>query len=1169
MPPRLPSYGADGAGSTSLAFELSSEGLGSGLYALDNTDTTTGVTGTAVLPDPGPTWHVAAAADFNGDGKSDILWQHDSGLPAMWTMDGTTLTGAVLLPDPGPTWHVAAAADFNGDGKSDILWQHDSGLPAMWTMDGTTSLALSYLPDPGPTWHVAAAADFNGDGKSDILWQHDSGLPAMWTMDGATLTGAVYLPDLGPTWHVAAAADFNGDGKSDILLQHDSGLPAIWTMDGTTLTWAGFLPNPGPTSHVAAAADFNGDGKSDILWQDDSGLPEMWTMGGTTLTGGIGQIGQGDEILLYVSADGTTVTGSTAATEAGITAANTYFTIEVDKDPLSPTFGQVTFAQTQNIWHDDTSDSDDPEALTTDLAGDLKLTQTVTDADGDTASASINLGAGVFVIQDDGPNAVVANATADTLVLDETRPVGSEEDGDSAPAGLATVTANFADNFAAVTDFGSDGPGSASLSLVLTGSNVASGLFALGANGAQGASIVLNQAAPGADIIGTVGAVEYFRISIDPATGVVTFSQSTNVWHANTLSDDDTSTLTLTNAADLQVVQTVTDADGDKDTAGINLGAGVFQIEDDGPSAVVANATPDTLVLDETRPVGSEEDGDSAPAGLATVTANFADNFAAVDVGSDGPGTTGFSLVLTGSDVASGLFALGANGAPGASIVLNQAAPGADIIGTVGGVGGTEYFRISIDAATGVVTFSQSTNVWHANTLSDDDTSTLTLANAADLQVVVTDADGDKATAGINLGAGVFQIEDDGPAVSGAVSSGTVDEDGVVEDIADAGPGDGILGGPDDFVDPNTDGDNDESTTAGTVANLFQSGADEPLTYSLSTDTSSLTAQGLKSGGVDLTYTVVGNLLTAEAGAGNTVFTFSLNGTTGVWTFNLEDQLDHPSQDGVVGLDNTENELTILLGSLIQAADGDGDTVTATGTAVQVVVDDDTPIRTAPISSGTVDEDGVLEGAADAGPGDGILGGGATDYIDTNLDGDNDESTVTGTIAGVAEFQSGADEPLTFSLATDTSALEAQNLKSGGVALTYSVVGNVLTAEAGAGNTVFTFKVNPDGTWTFDLEAQLDHVDDGTNTENDLTIFLGSLIQATDFDGDTAPGGAVQIVVDDDTPIAVAGTSTDSVDEDALVRTGSTAGRATSVLVSMRLRRDRLRDCSSPARTCR
>ena len=43
----------------------------------------------------------------------------------------------------------------------------------------------------------------------------------------------------------------------------------------------------------------------------------------------------------------------------------------------------MTFTQTQNIWHDDTNDHDDPEALTTAAAGDLTLTLTVTDADGD------------------------------------------------------------------------------------------------------------------------------------------------------------------------------------------------------------------------------------------------------------------------------------------------------------------------------------------------------------------------------------------------------------------------------------------------------------------------------------------------------------------------------------------------------------------------------------------------------------------------------------------------------------------------------------------------------------------------------------------------------------------------------------------------------------------
>ena len=311
----------------------------------------------------------------------------------------------------------------------------------------------------------------------------------------------------------------------------------------------------------------------------------------------------------------------------------------------------------------------------------------------------------------------------------------------------------------------------------------------------------------------------------------------------------------------------------------------------------------------------------------------------------------------------------------------------------------------------------------------------------------------------------VVNVDDDTPIAMAGTSSGTVDEDGVLEGAADAGPGDGILGGPGDFVDLNADGDNDELTVTGSVSALFQSGADGPLTYSLSTDTGGLTAQGLTSGGVALTYSVVGNVLTAEAGAGNTVFTFTLNGGTGAWIFNLEDQLDHPTLDGLPG-DNTENELTINLGSLIQATDTDGDTVSAfSGTSVQVVVDDDTPIQGA-ISSGTVDEDGLPGGIA----------GGTGDFADLNTDGDNDETTVTGTIAGLPQFQSGADEPLSFSLVTDTSALEAQNLTSGGVALTYSLVGNVLTATAGPGGaTVFTFTLNPGGAWVFDLEDQLDH----------------------------------------------------------------------------------------------
>jgi hypothetical protein len=48
----------------------------------------------------------------------------------------TTLTAPALVP----------THNFNGDGKSDILWQHDSGLLSIWTMDGTTVIGTAVLP---------------------------------------------------------------------------------------------------------------------------------------------------------------------------------------------------------------------------------------------------------------------------------------------------------------------------------------------------------------------------------------------------------------------------------------------------------------------------------------------------------------------------------------------------------------------------------------------------------------------------------------------------------------------------------------------------------------------------------------------------------------------------------------------------------------------------------------------------------------------------------------------------------------------------------------------------------------------------------------------------------------------------------------------------------------
>ena len=47
-------------------------------------------------------------------------------------MNGTNAVsvGAVGPFNPGPSWQIEGSSDFNGDNKSDILWQNSDGTPA-------------------------------------------------------------------------------------------------------------------------------------------------------------------------------------------------------------------------------------------------------------------------------------------------------------------------------------------------------------------------------------------------------------------------------------------------------------------------------------------------------------------------------------------------------------------------------------------------------------------------------------------------------------------------------------------------------------------------------------------------------------------------------------------------------------------------------------------------------------------------------------------------------------------------------------------------------------------------------------------------------------------------------------------------------------------------------
>jgi hypothetical protein len=202
-----------------------------------------------LLPVTEAYWYIVGTGDFNGDGKVDILWQHDTtGANIVWFMNGTTFSSYQYVLNAGDVnWKIAGTGDFNGDGKVDILWRHaTSGANAVWYMNGSTYSSYAYLPGEADlNWKVVGTGDFNNDGKVDILWQHaTTGANAVWYMNGATYVSYAYLLNAGDlNWKIVGTGDFNGDGKVDILWRHAStGVNIVWYMNGAAYSSYEYLP---------------------------------------------------------------------------------------------------------------------------------------------------------------------------------------------------------------------------------------------------------------------------------------------------------------------------------------------------------------------------------------------------------------------------------------------------------------------------------------------------------------------------------------------------------------------------------------------------------------------------------------------------------------------------------------------------------------------------------------------------------------------------------------------------------------------------------------------------------------------------------------------------------------------------------------------------------------
>jgi hypothetical protein len=171
-----------------------------------NNATITGGEYCSVLPYTG--WRVVGVGDFNGDGKSDLVFQNQTtNQVAVWYMNGPTYTGGIVLPFTPPAgWTVAGVGDLNADGLPDLVFQNqNSGQIALWYMNHTDYLGgtvMNIVPVSG--WKIVGVGDYNGDGFADLLFQNQTtNQGAVWYLQNGGFVGGDVLSVAPPTgWKI-------------------------------------------------------------------------------------------------------------------------------------------------------------------------------------------------------------------------------------------------------------------------------------------------------------------------------------------------------------------------------------------------------------------------------------------------------------------------------------------------------------------------------------------------------------------------------------------------------------------------------------------------------------------------------------------------------------------------------------------------------------------------------------------------------------------------------------------------------------------------------------------------------------------------------------------------------------------------------------------------------
>lgn len=166
---------------------------------------------------------VVAAGDFSRTGHEMLLTQNTyDGMISIRCGQSVNVLGNL------GTYEACFAADYNGDGRDDvIIYDKTAGVYAAWIMGETSPvdwMTIDYIP----TRNIVGFGNADNYGGEDAYVVDRSGYVAIASQSGQYYVGGFDAS----SYRVVGIGDFNNDKISDIAFAHRDGSAYVWLMDG-------------------------------------------------------------------------------------------------------------------------------------------------------------------------------------------------------------------------------------------------------------------------------------------------------------------------------------------------------------------------------------------------------------------------------------------------------------------------------------------------------------------------------------------------------------------------------------------------------------------------------------------------------------------------------------------------------------------------------------------------------------------------------------------------------------------------------------------------------------------------------------------------------------------------------------------------------------------------